>query len=488
MIEEQKIHEMFNWQQTYTTLPEMFYKHQKPVAATKPELIVMNEKLIEELGLDSSLLASEAGVNVLGGNIDVEEVESIAQAYAGHQFGQFTMLGDGRAILLGEYESPNGETVDIQLKGAGRTVYSRGGDGRAALEPMLREYIISEALHALGVATTRSLAVVKTGEMIARETLLPGAIVTRVAKSHIRVGTFQYAQVYGERDDVQQLADYTIARHYPAFKDADRSYELFLEKVIQKQAATIAKWQLIGFIHGVMNTDNMTISGETIDYGPCAFMDTFNPHTVFSSIDRDGRYAFKNQPPIGIWNLTRFAETLLPLLHEEEATAVKIAEEKLNQYGQYYYDHWMKGMRHKLGLEKELETDKQLIEQLLRWMHETEMDYTNTFLALTFGTFNEAAFTTEAFQKWYAAWQERIKEEDGTEEERLTLMKRHNPAIIPRNFYVEEALKDASQGDLTSFHTLMEALAQPYAHRETQEKYAHLPPEADGPYQTFCGT
>lgn len=487
-MKEQEVHDMFNWKQTYTNLPEKFYSRQKPVAVKAPELVILNEDLTEEFGLDKELLMSDAGVNVLGGNVCAEDVETIAQAYAGHQFGGFTMLGDGRAILLGEYELPDGRTVDVQLKGAGRTVYSRGGDGRAALGPMLREYIISEALHALSIPTTRSLAVVKTGEKIQRELPLDGAIVTRIAASHIRVGTFQYAQVYGEAGDVKQLADYTIDRHYPGLSEAENPYELFLEKVIQNQAATIAKWQLVGFIHGVMNTDNMTISGETIDYGPCAFMDSFDPHTVFSSIDRNGRYAFKNQPPIGIWNLTRFAETLLPLLDEEEEKAIKIAEGQLNKFGQYYYDVWMNGMRHKLGLQEEVEADQELVEQLLRFMHENKLDYTNTFIALTFDDFSDEAFKSEEFQNWYAKWQERVTLEGVSNEERRELMKQHNPAVIPRNYYVEEAIEYAEAGNMEKFHRLVEVLKEPFAHTSAQAEYANLPPEADAPYQTFCGT
>lgn len=487
-MKEQEVHDMFNWKQTYTNLPEEFYSRQKPVAVKAPELVILNEDLAEEVGLDKEVLMSDAGVNVLGGNVFAEDVETISQAYAGHQFGGFTMLGDGRAILLGEYELPDGRTVDIQLKGAGRTVYSRGGDGRAALGPMLREYIISEALHALNIPTTRSLAVVKTGEKIQRELPLDGAIVTRIAASHIRVGTFQYAQVYGDFDDLKQLADYTIERHYPEIMEAANPYALFLQKVIQNQAATIAKWQLVGFIHGVMNTDNMTISGETIDYGPCAFMDRFDPHTVFSSIDRDGRYAFKNQPPIGIWNLTRFAEALLPLLDEDEAEAIKIAEGELNQFGQYYYDVWMKGMRQKLGLQTEQESDKALVENLLRFMHERKLDYTNTFIALTFEDFSNQAFTSDAFEGWYRKWQDRLAVEDLSADERRNLMKKYNPAVIPRNYYVEEALANAETGDMDKFHRLMEVLKEPYAHTAAQAAYADLPPDADAPYQTFCGT
>lgn len=487
-MKEQEVHDMFNWKQTYTVLPEKFYDRQKPVAVEAPDLVILNEDVVEEFGLDKEVLLSDAGVNILGGNVVAEQVETIAQAYAGHQFGGFTMLGDGRAILLGEYELPDGKTVDVQLKGAGRTMYSRGGDGRAAFGPMLREYIISEALHALGIPTTRSLAVVKTGEKIQREVPLDGAVLTRVAASHIRVGTFQYAQVYGELDDVKQLADYTIDRHFPDLSEVENPYELLLEKVIQNQATTIAKWQLVGFIHGVMNTDNMTISGETIDYGPCAFMDNFDPHTVFSSIDRDGRYAFKNQPPMGIWNLTRFAETLLPLLHEDEGKAIKVAERQLNLFGQHYYDVWVNGMRHKLGLQKEVEVDRDLIEGLLRFMHESKLDYTNTFIALTFDDFSNEAFESEVFQDWHEKWQERLALEEVSKEERRALMKQYNPAVIPRNYYVEEAIADGEVGNMENFHHFMEVLKEPYAHTAAQTEYAHLPPEADAPYQTFCGT
>ena len=361
-------------------------------------MIIFNDSLATSLGLDVQALKSEEGLAVLAGNRIPEGALPLAQAYAGHQFGHFAMLGDGRAMLIGEQITPLGERFDIQLKGSGRTPYSRGGDGRAALGPMLREYIISEAMHALGIPTTRSLAVVTTGESIIRETDLPGAILTRVAASHLRFGTFQYVAKWGTDEELRSLADYALQRHFPEIEADESRYLALLQEVIKRQAALVAKWQLVGFIHGVMNTDNMTISGETIDYGPCAFMDTYDPATVFSSIDIQGRYAYGNQPNIVGWNLARFAETLIPLLHEDYAEGAKLAQDAISDFPEQYHSNWLTGMRAKLGLFNEEKQDESLIEDLLRMMEKYHADYTNTFRALTFNKLEDTAlFGTPEF-------------------------------------------------------------------------------------------
>jgi len=480
----------WNFDNSYSHLPESFFTRQNPGPVNSPKLVIFNEPLAKELGLEISVLQSEEGSAVLAGNEIPEGAEPLAQAYAGHQFGHFTMLGDGRAVLIGEQITPKGERVDIQLKGSGRTPYSRGGDGRASLGPMLREYIISEAMHALGIPTTRSLAVVTTGETIIRETLLPGAILTRVAASHIRVGTFQYAAGRGEIDDLRALADYTIKRHYPNTKDNEYKYLSLLQEVIKRQATLIAKWQLVGFIHGVMNTDNMTISGETIDYGPCAFMDQYDPSTVFSSIDREGRYAYANQPYIGGWNLARFAETLLPLLHENQEQAVQLAQETISGFTKLYQTNWLTGMRAKLGIFNEEEQDESLFEELLNLMHKFQADYTNTFRSLTFAQYNDnELFGKTEFLQWKERWHARLGRQKETEEESNQLMQNSNPAVIPRNHRVEEALEAAvTQGDYSVMNKLLQILSNPYAHNPGQEEYCTLPEPSTRPYQTFCGT
>ncbi|AOV07324.1 protein adenylyltransferase SelO [Sporosarcina ureilytica] len=474
---------------SYARLPEKFFTFMEPNPVPEPKEILFNDALAHELGLNTEKLKGSGGTAIFAGNEVPRGAKPLAQAYAGHQFGNFTMLGDGRAMLIGEHLTPKDERVDIQLKGSGRTPYSRGGDGRAALGPMLREYIISEAMHALRIPTTRSLAVVTTGEDIMRETVLPAAILTRVAKSHLRVGTFEFAANWGTDEDIQKLADYAIERHYPEANDASNCYLALLEKVIEQQALLIAHWQLVGFIHGVMNTDNMTISGETIDYGPCAFMDTYDPATVFSSIDRRGRYAYQNQPPIGGWNLARFAESLIPILHDDEAKAILLAQEAISKYRQLYEDNWLSGMRKKLGLLNEESNDEALIEQLLELMEKYKADYTNTFLALTFNKLcNAEIFETDEFKRWYDAWQERITLETQSEEERLQLMKQHNPAIIPRNYYVEKAIEAAvERDDFSVVKQFIDALANPYAHTPVQNAFATVP-DFEEPYRTFCGT
>ncbi|MCT1903705.1 YdiU family protein [Oceanobacillus sojae] len=482
-----KTNQGWKLENSYQRLPDLFYTSLQPEEVRQPELAIFNEKLATELGLNSSHL--KKAPETFSGNHLPEGSKPIAQAYAGHQFGNFTMLGDGRAVLIGEQVTPKGERFDIQLKGSGKTPYSRRGDGKAALGPMLREYLISEAMHGLCIPTSRSLAVAETGEEIQREISLPGAILTRVAASHIRVGTFQYARNWGSKDDLQALADYTIARHYPELVKEEDRYLPFLYKVAEKQAALIADWQLKGFIHGVMNTDNVAISGETIDYGPCAFLDQYDPKTFFSSIDHQGRYAYGNQPGIGAWNMARFAETLLILIDDDEKQAIPKAKEAVEAYVKSVEKYWLDGMRSKLGITDKSEDDKTLINNLLDLMEKYFADYTNTFRSLTLQQLDSepGLFQSTAFKEWYQLWQEKLKNQSASKEEAYQLMKQHNPSIIPRNYLVEEALTAAvSEGDYEPFHALSAALENPYAYTKEQEKYAVKPPKQD--YQTFCGT
>ncbi|MEJ2039299.1 MAG: YdiU family protein [Desulfosarcinaceae bacterium] len=403
---------------SYARLPKVFHVRMNPVPVRTPKLVVFNTPLAEVLGLNPDALKGEEGAAVFSGNRIPEGAEPLAQAYAGHQFGFFTMLGDGRAILLGEQVTPEGERFDIQYKGSGRTPFSRSGDGRAALGPMLREYIISEALHALGIPTTRSLAVVTTGEPVFRETTLQGAILTRTAASHIRVGTFEYAAARGKPDDIRSLADYTIRRHFPDLASEENPYLALLRVVMERQAALVARWLLVGFIHGVMNTDNMALCGETIDYGPCAFMDAYDPNTVFSSIDQNGRYAYGRQPQIAQWNLARFAEALLPLIHQDPQRAVSMAEETISEFTGIFRDDWLAGMRAKLGILNQEAEDMALAQDLLEWMHRHGADFTNTFRDLASGSLPEASvFLTPDFGQWFERWQDRLKRQPGPREE-----------------------------------------------------------------------
>ncbi|MEK3983647.1 YdiU family protein [Paenibacillus sp. FSL K6-3166] len=486
----EKIDIGWNFENSYAHLPESMFTRIKPTPVRKPELVILNEPLAATLGLNSTALHSKDGVQYLAGNEVPEGTVSLAQAYAGHQFGHFTMLGDGRAALLGEQITPQGDRVDIQLKGAGRTPYSRGGDGRAGLGPMLREYIISEAMHSLGIPTTRSLAVVTTGETIIRETEQPGAILTRVAASHLRVGTFQYVAAWGTVEDLRTLADYTLQRHYPEVDSKENRYLFLLREVIGRQAELIAKWQLVGFIHGVMNTDNMALSGETIDYGPCAFMDVYHPETVFSSIDQQGRYAYGNQPGIASWNLARFAETLLPLLADDQEQAIRLAEEEIADFKERSYHHWLTGMRAKLGIFNEEVEDVALIEDLLDLMQKYRADYTDTFRALTLEKLEETAlFGAAEFTKWQELWKARLSRQQQSKEVSIQLMRNSNPAIIPRNHRVEEALQAAvQQEDYSVMERLLKALSNPYAYSSEQDEYSALPKESARPYRTFCGT
>jgi len=481
----------WNFDNSYARLPSALLSRVHPTPVRSPALAVLNDSLAVALGLAPEELKEGEGLAVLAGNAIPEGARPLAQAYAGHQFGSFTMLGDGRAILLGEQITPSGERLDIQLKGCGTTPYSRRGDGRAALGPMLREYIISEAMHALGIPSTRSLAVVSTGEPVLRERELPGAILTRVAASHLRVGTFQYGSRFGTVEDLRVLAEYTLKRHFSNVEaDGDDRYLWLLKEVINRQALLIAKWQLVGFVHGVMNTDNMALSGETIDYGPCAFIDAFEPATVFSSIDAQGRYAYGNQPLMAKWNLARFAETLFPLLHSDAEKAVMLAEEALSEFFVQSSSHWLAGMRSKLGIFNEEDEDGALIGGLLELMHWYGSDYTNTFLALMA---DDGAgtdfFGTSEFRQWYESWQARLGRQPESRSASHLLMRKSNPALIPRNHRVEEVLAAAVQdGDYRVMHEFLKALSDPYAHSPEQARYATPPAASDQPYRTFCGT
>ncbi len=474
--------EKWNFDNSYARLPEIFYTKQFPNAVKAPELVIFNSTLAASLGIPLQLGA-------FAGNEIPKGAEPLAQAYAGHQFGHFTMLGDGRAVLLGEQISNSGERFDIQLKGSGLTPYSRGGDGRAALGPMLREYIVSEAMSALGIPTTRSLAVVTTGEIVRRDKNHPGAVLTRVAASHIRVGTFEYAFQFGTQEDVRSLADYTITRHFPNLTALEDKYLRLLREVVKRQAYLISKWQLVGFVHGVMNTDNMSISGETIDYGPCAFMDAYHPDTVFSSIDLRGRYSYGNQPKIAVWNLERLAETLLHLFADDEDRAVQLAREEVAGFWDLYQDYWLSGMRGKLGFYGQDAEDLSITETLLRLMQKYKADYTKTFQSLTLGESDgQTLFSSPDYHHWQKQRQARLDRQAKSEEECRALMKSCNPAIIPRNHLVEDMLDAAQKGDLSKTHRFLAAMGSPYAYTPEQEEFSKLPGSEFCHYQTFCGT
>ena len=480
----------WNFDNSYLQLPNALYTRLNPTPVRSPKLVLFNHSLADSLGLNADELSGDAGAAIFSGNHLPEGAQPLAQAYAGHQFGHFTILGDGRAHLLGEQITPSGDRFDIQLKGSGQTPYSRRGDGRAALGPMLREYIISEAMHGLGIPTTRALAVVTTGEPVIRESVLPGAILTRVAASHLRVGTFQYVATTHTTEELRSLADYTIERHFPQIKSNENPCLALLQEVIKRQADLIARWQQVGFIHGVMNTDNMALCGETIDYGPCAFMNTYDPNTVFSSIDYHGRYAYGNQPHIGGWNLERFAETLLPLLHPETPGAIKLAQDALSEYLPLFQRCWLSGMRAKIGIFNQEEQDESLINELLSILHQHHSDYTNAFVALTFEKTGDTALcgTTE-FEKWLEKWQARRTRQPQSMTDSQQLMRDTNPAIIPRNHQVEAALEAAvKEDDYSVLHRFMAALENPFAHSPEQAEYTAPPTPTDIPYRTFCGT
>ena len=471
-------------QQSYRRLPPAFFSELTPRPVRAPALTVLNHALAQSLGLDAAQLASPECVRVLAGNTFVEGLPAIAQAYAGHQFGNFTMLGDGRALLLGELVTPDGNIVDLQLKGSGPTPYARRGDGRAALGPMLREYLISETMHGLGIPTTRSLAVVSTGEAVYRETALPGAVLTRVAASHIRVGTFEFAATQGD-EAVRALADYAIDRHYPLARNSANPYHAFLNAVIDRQAALIARWMQVGFVHGVMNTDNMSIAGETIDYGPCAFMDRYDPSTVFSSIDRQARYAYANQPRMAHWNLSRLAEALLPVLHTDENEALQLAKNAIGEYPGLYQQYWHSGLCRKVGIPTPDRNAVRLAGELLDQMWHAGADMTNTFAQLS-----HDALEGPAFSEWVSRWRELIDGQPGGMPAAQQLMQQVNPMVIPRNQLVQAALDDASEekGDLQPFSQLHQVIQTPFDPRHAGSIYTRAPMPDARPYVTYCGT
>ncbi|MPV85698.1 protein adenylyltransferase SelO [Ostreibacterium oceani] len=484
----------FQFEHSYQQLPDCFFSRVAPLPASQPLLVIFNHALANTLGLDWSALSDEAIATALSGVTLPENADPIAQAYAGHQFGHFTQLGDGRAHLLGEHRTPQGERLDIQLKGAGPTPYARRGDGRAALGPMLREYLISEAMHALNIPTTRSLAVTATGDPVYREDVLAGAVLTRVAQSHLRFGTFQYTASTGQPEFTQHLLNYAINRHFPDCANHDNPALAFLQAVCDKHVTLVTDWLRVGFIHGVMNTDNMTISGETIDYGPCAFMDTYHPDTVFSSIDRQGRYAFANQPTMAQWNCARLAETLLPLIDSDTDQAIKQAEACVNGFSNQFTRAWRQMMANKLGLiDSEAQDDSQnnsqdnsLIEDLLQWMQTNQADYTNTFVALTAEHLpDDSIYHTREFQQWHSAWQTRIAPHLPAAKQ---TMKDNNPLVIPRNHQVAHALSAAESGDMAPFMALLFVLQKPYQTTSDTKKYQSPPAASERVYQTFCGT
>jgi uncharacterized protein YdiU (UPF0061 family) len=489
-----------NWklEQSYLTLPEYFHQIVSPTRVANPKIVIFNAVLAKQLGLVSKdALTSEEIKNftsIFSGNEIPAHAVPFAQAYAGHQFAHFTMLGDGRAILLGEHISPHGQRYDVQWKGAGPTRFSRRGDGRAALGPMLREYIISEAMQAMGIPTTRSLAVVATGEKVHRETELPGAILTRVAQSHLRVGTFQFASAVnrdGQYRDLKTLVQYTLDRNFSEIATQDFPIQKFLNEVIERQAKLISQWMLVGFIHGVMNTDNMSICGETLDYGPCAFMDTYHSQAVFSSIDHHGRYAYGNQPRIAQWNLARFAESLLPLLDDDQTVSVKIAEEAVGSFTTHYQRHWLEGMRKKLGLMTEENDDARLAQELLTLMEHHELDYTNTFRDLTrcLSGDVECNHRLSALHEWKWEWQSRLARQKHSVEDAVKIMNQANPVVIPRNHRLEEALNAATlHDDFSKVHRLIEVLQKPFEDSDDSKPFQLPPAPNEVVTQTFCGT
>jgi uncharacterized protein YdiU (UPF0061 family) len=483
---------------TYGRLPEQFYAHVLPTPVCAPQWIAFNAKLSRDLGLGIELLSEAEQLALFAGNAIPEGVRPLAMAYAGHQFGNWVpQLGDGRAILLGEVRDVSGVCHDIQWKGGGRTPYSRGGDGRAALGPVMREYLVSEAMHALGVPTTRALAAVLTGERVLRDKMLPGAVLVRVAASHVRVGTFQYFAAKQDIEGLKTLADYVIERHYPFAAQTTNPYLTLLSQIVERQAALIARWMSLGFIHGVMNTDNMTISGETIDYGPCAFMDHYDPDKVFSSIDSMGRYAFSHQPKAAQWNLARLAEALLPLIHPSEATAVELATTVVADFMSQYDNQWLSGMRSKLGLVTGQAGDGELVQALLDIMHGQNVDYTLAFRSLANSTSDEttleplrALFSAPAaIDAWVQQWRYRLTMDPMTPTARCALMRQANPQVIPRNHQIAAAIT-AAEADLNfePFNALHEALARPYEERLDRAAYTRPPTESERVRRTFCGT
>ncbi len=475
----------WNLQNTYTQISDRLFSELKPDAVNNPSTVIINNQLAKKLGLNLKGVSEKDLSNLFSGNKLPNGAKPFAQAYAGHQFGQFTILGDGRAHVVGEQMTPEGEIFDIQYKGSGRTPYSRGGDGKAALGPMLREYLISEAMYYLGIPTTRSLAVVETGEKVYREIPLKGSILTRVASSHIRIGTFQFLAAHKDYESMKSLLDFSIKRHFSDLKFSENIAIEFIKAVMQKQINLIVEWMRVGFIHGVMNTDNSTISGETIDYGPCAFMDHYDANTVFSSIDTQGRYSFANQPSIIQWNLVRLAECLLPLIDENEKKSVEIAQNLLNTFSSLFKDRWTQMMRKKLGIEDQSEDDEELINNLIKWMQLKKPDFTNTFCNLmNYDHADDKEFEDDEFNNWKREWKERVKRK-----EYLDMMMSCNPILIPRNHLVEEALSEAEiVGKLDKFNELNEIISSPYQLKKVNTKYLKTPTKTNIPYKTFCGT
>lgn len=480
----------FNFINAYADLPSSFYSLVQPTHVDNPKRIKVNHCLANELSLDVKALGSATGTSMFAGNIVPPTAKPLAQAYAGHQFGHFNpQLGDGRAILLGDIIDCYGKPRDIQLKGAGPTMYSRSGDGRAAIGPVIREYILSEAMHALGIKTTRALAAVTTGESVYRQTSLPGAVITRVASSHVRIGTFEYFRSQGATESIKQLANFVIQRHYPEANQSQNPYLTLLEKVIDAQASLVASWMCIGFIHGVMNTDNMSICGETIDYGPCAFMNNFDPATVFSSIDREGRYAYGNQGNIALWNLTRLAECLLPLFSDDTTEAISLAEEQLDNYSRVYQHYWLNGMLAKIGIFYPSTKDKTLIDDLLKLMKQNNIDFTQFFRGLSEHLINNTAFEGDHLESWLNLWKIRLVNEPDTNKEIATKMNAVNPIYIPRNHRIEEVLHAAeTNGDYTLMEEMLNVLSRPFSKQKEMERYEKPPKPNTEKYQTFCGT
>ncbi len=480
------------WQfdNTYSKLPKNLLSKLNPTPVKSPEVVLFNHSLSKEIGLDFSEIDNEKLALTFSGNQLPDGSETIAQAYAGHQFGHFTLLGDGRALVIGEHVDKNKKRYDIQFKGSGKTPYSRNGDGRAALGPMLREYIVSEAIHNLKIPTTRSLAVVKTGENVIREKNLEGAVLTRIASSHIRIGTFQYACISKDKNDLKALFDYTIERHYPHIRNFKFPAIELLNIVTEKQIDLIIDWMRVGFVHGVMNTDNVAISGETIDYGPCAFMDTYDPRTVFSSIDYYGRYAFSNQPSIIKWNLEKFAEVLIPLIDTDSNRSIEMAKEVLKDFDTKFKKGWFKMMRKKLGLKGEESKDENLITKLLSWMKQNKADYTNTFCYLMDDLIQKnKTFENEEFNHWKQQWKNRSKLYGNSPENSLQIMHEANPLVIPRNHLVEGALNVATENnDLTKVKELLKILKDPYKNKTNIDYYQSTPIPGKERYKTYCGT
>ena len=475
----------WNLQSSYTQISDKLFSELKPDAVTNPSTVIVNNELAEKLGLNLKGISEEDLSNLFSGNSLPHGSKPFAQAYAGHQFGQFTILGDGRAHIVGEQVTPDGEIFDIQYKGSGRTPYSRGGDGKAALGPMLREYLISEAMYYLGIPTTRSLAVVETGEKVYREVPLKGSILTRVASSHIRIGTFQFLAAHKDYEGMKSLLDFSIKRHFSNLKFSENLAIEFIKAVMQKQINLIVEWMRVGFIHGVMNTDNSTISGETIDYGPCAFMDHYDANTVFSSIDTQGRYSFANQPSIIQWNLVRLAECLLPLIDKDEKRSIEIAQNLINTFSSLFKDKWLQMMKKKLGIKDQSEDDEELINNLIKWMQQQKPDFTNTFCNLmNYDHADDEEFEDDEFNNWKREWKKRVESK-----EYLDVMISCNPTLIPRNYLVEEALSEAeTDGKFDKFNELNAIISSPYQLKKVNIKYLETPSKTNIPYKTFCGT